>query len=182
MDARNWTIRGKAMSVPIASSPPAGSALALQFDQAYYADCFAQSVGPLPLRCASEVYFNLTASSPLWVNMLLKLRDSLVSLFGFTPTNGFARAGGACRQNALAPGSDVDFFRVRQISDTELVLGLEDAHFDVLLSIYLNREVEGDRVFITSIVQPHTSLGKLYLAAIKPFHKCVVKSMLKRLS
>lgn len=181
MEGRNCKLLGAAKSSPNVSSPPTGSALALQFGQAYYADCFAQAIGDLPLRSASEVYFNLTASSPVWVNMLLKFRDRLVGIFGITPTNGFSRDRGG-RLNALAPGSELDFFRVRQINEVELVLVLNDAHFDVLLSIYLSREVERKRVFITSIVQPHTLLGKVYLEIIKPFHRCVVKSMLKRLS
>ncbi|WP_127959227.1 DUF2867 domain-containing protein [Serratia microhaemolytica] len=179
---RKWKAHRKTICIPTASPPPMCSALASRFAQAYYADCFAQYVAPHPLKCASEAYFNLTASSPKWVNIILKLRDILVCKFGIAPTNGFSRSATTYRQNSLEAGSEVDFFRVHQISDAELVLSLEDAHFDVFLSVYMNRKIEGDRVFIISVVQPHTLVGKLYLIIIKPFHKCVVKSMLKRLA
>jgi len=67
-------------------------------------------------------------------------------------------------------------FRVYKIARDEAILGEDDKHLDFRISV---QRRSGD-IVVTKVVHCHNLLGRLYLALITPFHRLVVKSMLRR--
>lgn len=101
----------------------------------------------------------------------------MVALFGMTPTHGF----NSQPPQTVKSGDLLDFFTVVSASQTELELQHYDRNFTVSISLYLNPEEMVQAIYLTSLVTPHTRIGKGYVRLIAPFHRAVVKSMLNRL-
>ncbi|WP_341959426.1 DUF2867 domain-containing protein [Pseudomonas sp. RC10] len=173
MDSRNATIHR--------SQPPAPVSLAQEYDSAYYSDCFVYSLGSLSGSSALTLYRQMTHLAPPWVNRLLHIRDLATGILGMTPTRGFQEVGYPTR-TFIQPGEKLDFFEVVANIEQELVLRFDDPHFFVSISLYIQRELEEDRLYITSIVTPYSQRGKLYITLIAPFHRKIAKTMISTLA
>ncbi|TXH82866.1 MAG: DUF2867 domain-containing protein [Rhizobium sp.] len=121
---------------------------------------------------------NLTAAAaaramfgrfPLWVRLLVRLRNMLTGLFGLKSTR--------------SPGPDglerIGFFPVVSQSDSQIVLGFDDRHLDFRVVIDLRDDERGRRlVDATTLVRRKILLGRIYIALIAPFHRLIVATML----
>jgi len=171
---------GSTRERPRRCRPPVGSVIEALFREAYYADCYVLRVPTQRYANALQVYLGMRRRMPGWINWLLAARDLLCRAFGMTPTRGFA-------VNEMDParvdvGSKLDFFRVVSATRDELVLRLEDRHFQVSVSVCLGHEPTGQLIRVATAVVPRSRLGKGYVRLIEPFHRQVVWSMLSRLA
>lgn len=164
---------------PFVADAPDGSVIRYIHAAAGYADSFAQPVRGRAFADALHAYLTMRTRAPRWVNGLLAVRDALAGLVGMTRTEGFATS--ATCPGAIGPGDPLDFFRVLFIDARELAMALDDRHFRVVVSLYLADRTEGQVVVVSSAVEPRGLVGKAYLTLIAPFHRQVVKSMLRRL-
>lgn len=73
----------------------------------------------------------------------------------------------------------IAFFPVLSRSTDEIVLGADDSHLDFRASVLLRRS--DNRLAVTTAVRCHNLLGRLYLAAILPFHVLIAIDVLRRL-
>lgn len=138
---------------------------------AQFADAFSVSTGTtnLTAREAAERMFN---RSPRWVILLVRLRDIVVTPFGL-------------KTSETARGDEIDkvgFFPVLSETPQRLLAGLNDNHLDFRVVIDVATEGAGQRVTATTIVLMHNWLGRIYLTLIKPFHRMVVRSMMKQIN
>mgnify|MGYP002757987116 FL=1 len=95
----------------------------------------------------------------------------MVRPFGLKPVAGFNLR----EQQTPRVGDQLDFFQVAAVTDRELVLTIKDSHLDVMISVHLD---PSNQLSLTSIVEPHNLLGRVYMRLIVPFHRRVVKAML----
>jgi hypothetical protein len=108
-----------------------------------------------------------------WFKVLLSTRDRVVRLFGLQTS--------AQLRNANAEGDRIDFFPILSADDDELILGEDDQHLNFRISLLLQRDESGSGlVSATTVVRCNNRLGRIYLTAIKPFHRAVVRSNLRR--
>ena len=148
-------------------APPAESALRTWYAGASLADSFAATLPPSAPTDAGTLAALLFADPPRWFTMLLATRDRIVTLFGIKPSH------------ALANGDHIAFFPVLSRSSDEIILGADDRHLDFRASVLLRRA--DNTLVATTVVRCHNLLGRLYLAAILPFHILVVTDALRRL-
>ena len=99
------------------------------------------------------------AHGPVWVRTLLGLRNRLGRLVGLRP----------------APASG--FPIIRQAPD-EVLMGFDDKHLDFRVVATVN----GGFVTLTTIVRWHNVWGRVYLAAIMPFHRAIAARMIEGVS
>lgn len=136
---------------------------------AQFSDAFTIGVNDkLDARRAAE---RMMSGKSWWIDALLALRNIVVSPFGLK--------GGPSRSD----GADViGIFPVVSETPQRLVAGFNDRHlnFRVVVDVASNHETQD--VTATTLVLTHNLLGRAYLTAIMPFHKIVVRSMLKRVS
>lgn len=102
---------------------------------------------------------------PRWVNGLLMLRNLAVTPFGLKrgPPIGAERIG---------------IFPVVSASPERVVMGFDDVHLDFRIVVDVAPEGRGQQVTATTFVRTRNRLGRLYLAAVKPFHRAIVRAML----
>lgn len=140
------------------SNLSARSLLHKRFKNGDFLDCYSVE-SDLPPRQAAEI---ITAF-PVWSQLLVKLRTILVTPFGLS-TSG---------------PEDVDkvgIFPVEQDTETELIAGFDDRHLDFRVSVLS----ENGRVSLATWVHRHNLGGRLYLAAIMPFHILIARNALAR--
>jgi hypothetical protein len=114
---------------------------------------------------------------PRWAGKLLSIRDKTVELFGLKTTKALP-SDHSVRQS-LQEGEYVNFFKVRTVTENEIILGEDDKHLDFRISVYRDKKSAGP-VSLSTLVHTHNLLGKVYLTTIKPFHILIVTSQLKR--
>lgn len=146
---------------------PADS-LAAKYLPADYADAFECACTLPPTVTPDDILDGFKTAAPAWVDALMKLRNQLVRPFGLKYGSG------------KEPGKSV-LGQVMNRSENETVSSLDDKHLLFYVSVRLVRETpETARVMMGTIVHLHNRLGKVYFTVIRPFHKIIVQSSLKR--
>lgn len=146
---------------------PAGSLIADWYPGAYLLDSYAVDVASTRGERMRELVQRALATQPAWVDMLLRLRDAIVRPFGI-------KTADQLRQKQ--PVADrISFFSVLGEQADEIVLGADDRHLDFRLSLMRNVSDNGEQLVMTTVVQVHNLLGRVYIRAIRPFHHLVVR-------
>lgn len=114
-------------------------------------------------------------TSPQWINTLFKLRNFIVKAFGLKGSNVDVRY---IKNSTVKVGQSFGLFKVFEMNQREIVLGEDDKHLNFRVSIYLEQIEKQSNLIISTTVNYHNTLGKIYFLLIKPFHKIVVKTML----
>lgn len=123
----------------------------------------------LDARHAAE---KMLARGPRWVDTLINLRNRLVTPFGLkTP----APDGTASRER-------IGIFPVLSETPERLIAGLNDHHLDFRVVVDVAASDQGQRVTATTVVRTHNRLGRTYLAIIMPFHRLIVRAMLRQVA
>ncbi|MDB5486871.1 MAG: hypothetical protein JWQ58_586 [Reyranella sp.] len=148
-------------------APPAESRINDWYAGASLADSFATTLPPAAPTDVDTLATLLFADPPVWFTILLAIRDRVMTLFGVKASH------------ALIAGEHIAFFPVLSRSADEIVLGADDRHLDFRASLLLRRA--DNMLMATTVVRCHNLLGRLYLAAILPFHILVVTDALRRL-
>ena len=134
---------------------------------AQFSDAFSITVDDdLDARHAAE---RMMTGKSWWIDALLVLRNIIVAPFGL-------------KDDAHKdPSLDViGIFPVVSETPDRLVAGFDDKHLDFRVVVDVSGAKPGRSVTATTLVMTHNLLGRAYLAIILPFHKIVVKSMLRR--
>lgn len=115
------------------------------------------------------------ASSPKWANWLLKSRDFMVKCFGLKTTP---------KDLQIEPyyniGSRLALFTVSDRNEHEIVMAENDKHLNFRTSVLVVEAAGVTSVYLTTIVQYNNFFGRFYFTVIKPFHRMIVKSYLRR--
>jgi len=101
---------------------------------------------------------------PKWALLLFKLRNRIVGIFGLKTD-----------RNTEKPDT---FFTLIEKKENEIVMGEVDKHLDFKVSILKNNAE--NTISLTTIVHFNNIWGNIYFFPVKPFHKIILKAMLKR--
>ncbi len=119
-----------------------------------------------------EVYVGIFSYMPKWMKYLMLIRNSIVKLFGLRTDIALESE----ENKKLFVGKKSGMFHIYYLSSEEIIAGEDDKHLNFRISVFK----EEDRVVISTIVQYHNTFGKVYMSLISPFHKIIVKRMMRR--
>jgi hypothetical protein len=142
------------------NAPPESSLISADFGTVDYCDSYR--IKKTTAENVEEITRRLF-QAPKWVRGLMKTRDFLVRPFGL--------------KTAKETQSDKIFPVIAQ-TENEIVMGINDRHLNFRVSILLGREKS--YIYTTTLVQYNNRFGKAYFLLIKPFHKFIVRSVMKR--
>ncbi|AWL92530.1 MULTISPECIES: DUF2867 domain-containing protein [Bradyrhizobium] len=134
---------------------------------AQFVDAFRVEIGAATVN-AREACTRMVLHGPRWIDVLLRLRNILVTPFGLK-TSG---------EGAPAPHGLIGLFPVVDETPERLVAGFDDYHLDFRIVVDVAGDAAGRQVTSTTLVRTHNLLGRTYLTLIMPFHKLVVRSMM----
>ena len=138
---------------------------------AQFADAFRIAIEgpPLDARNAAQ---RMMGRSPRWIESLQALRNALVAPFGL-------KTSGA--REAVAAGA-IGIFPVLSKTPDRLVAGFDDSHLDFRVVVDVAASGQGQQITATTLVRTHNLLGRSYLAIILPFHRLIVRTMLRQVA
>jgi hypothetical protein len=136
---------------------------------AQFADAYSVAIDDdaLDARRAAE---RMLGRSPRWIEALLALRNRLVAPFGLKTS---------------APKESADIIGLLPVvsqTPDRLVAGFNDKHLDFRLVVDVAAAGQGQSVTATTLVLTHNLLGRVYLAIIMPFHRLVVRALLRQVA
>ena len=157
---------------------PRQSELQAAIRQAHYCDCYRMAVPTtnITLDDAVRAFFH---GAPAWVRLAMVMRDKVMGHFGYhtqgpEPPHDLAGV-------RFEPGTTLGLFHIFARYQQELIMGSDDRHLNFLVSILLVKEPDRTWVYITTTVQLHNAMGRLYFALIKRPHQLVVRSMMRNI-
>jgi Protein of unknown function (DUF2867) len=139
---------------------------AAQFIDAY---SIAIDDAALDARRAAE---KMLARGPRWIDVLLALRNYLAVPFGLKTSAA----------NEASASEIIGIFPIVSQTPDRLVAGFNDRHLDFRVVVDVAACGDGQRVTATTLVRTHNLLGRTYLAIILPFHRLVVRAMLRQVA
>jgi Protein of unknown function (DUF2867) len=136
---------------------------------AQFADAFRVEIDDraLDARRAAE---RMLAQQPRWIESLTRLRNILVTPFGLK-TSGASQT---------APREMIGIFPIVSETPGRLIVGLDDKHLDFRLVVDVATSGAARNVTATTLVKTHNQLGRTYLAVILPFHRLIVRTLLRQ--
>lgn len=137
---------------------------------AQFIDAFRVRVGTTQLS-AREACTRMMLHGPRWIDALTRLRNILVTPFGLKKSG----------EGAYAPGGLIGLFPVLSETPEQLIAGFDDSHLDFRLVVDVAGEATLRHVTSTTLVRTNNLLGRTYLTLIIPFHKLVVRGMMRRI-
>jgi hypothetical protein len=135
---------------------PEDSTVADGFGEVHF--CDAYQIAMQTDRSAVEIIRRLI-QLPRWAHWLMSVRNAIVELFG------------------LKAGRADAYFPVLWETESEIITGLSDRHLDFRVSIL--KDPMAGTVSFTTIVHFNNLWGRLYFVPVCPFHKLLVKTLLR---
>ena len=134
-----------------------------------FADTFSTTNRTNTIEEITNLIFNTT---PKWVDSLFVLRNKIAGWFGLKTDlpqdfNENFKVGGY-----------INFFKIYSISDTAVILGADDSHLN-FRALINNDQSESYNIKVVTLVEYNNLKGKIYMKIIKPFHRQIVKRMVK---
>ena len=141
---------------------PANSVIKNGFEKINYCDTYriVKATNDTAEKIASEIF-----KWEKWVNWLMAIRDLVVKIFKLKTSKEMM-------------GGQTTNFPIIEQHENEIVMGGNDKHLDVKTSVLIDRV--NSFIYLSTIVHFNNLLGRLYFLFIKPFHKIIVVSSLKR--
>jgi len=154
--------------------PPEKSLVTKDFENYNYCDLFTAETK------LDDTVDNITSKIfklPGWIVFLLGLRNSIVKIFDLKidDKEDFQFL------DYYPVGSRAVVFTVIDRNENEIVMAENDKHLDFRVSVLLEKKEKETLVHLTTLVKFNNFGGKLYFTIIKPFHKVIIKSVLKRI-
>lgn len=138
---------------------------------AQFADAFRVAIAGKNLD-AREAAERMCVRNPRWIEMLLNLRNMIVAPFGLKTSGAYEPSiGGA-----------IGMFPVLSETPQRLVAGFDDRHLDFRVVIDVAATEAGQQVTATTLVLTHNLLGRAYLKLIMPFHRLIVRTLLRQVT
>jgi hypothetical protein len=121
---------------------------------------------------ARQAAMRMMARAPRWVDALVTLRNIIVAPFGLKTSGATERL----------PRDIIGIFPVVSETPERLVAGFNDKHLDFRVVVDVATSGQRQSVTATTLVMTHNWLGRMYLTAIMPFHRLVVRAMLRQVA
>ena len=110
-----------------------------------------------------------------WIRALTWVRDAVMATAGVKSSRAI---GAAAATRGLQV---IGYFPVLSKSARELVMGGDDRHLDFRVGVQQRPGVPAGReLVVATVVHCHNRLGRMYLAAIAPFHRTILQANLER--
>lgn len=156
---------------------PPGSALSREFiERAYYRDAYR-----VPLRRRElgvvDVFFAIFAHHPLWMKLLLIVRNKTVALVGLNGSTA-AEVLHVNIRSRYAVGEKIGRWRIFAVGENEVVAGGDDKHLDFRVSVLKVADGDDTSVVVSTVCAVHNLWGKIYLFFVVPLHRYGVRKLM----
>ena len=160
---------------------PDGSRIIETVPGSHFADCYRMADMWRELD-AFDTFLALTARTPGWMNALMALRNQAVRLVGLKHLGAMKSSHTAKPASAYKIGDRVGIFTLRHVEPNEVILGDDDKHLRVQVSVFKHMVDGKPVVSLGTVVHIHNTLGHIYMGVVGPVHKIIVPLMLAQVT
>lgn len=167
------------MTKIVATAIPAESALCSWGAKCGFCDAYEV---PLSMSATAlsptEFYLHASRTTPQWINGLMRVRNRVVRLFGLKDVGSIGAVAKAAHDYQV--GDQIGIFSIFGKTKNELLLGIDDRHSDVRVSVMKSYRNGLPYCVVSTAVHVHNMLGHFYMMPVSQIHPFVVRSMLRR--
>jgi hypothetical protein len=156
---------------------PPGSVLSREMiGNAYFRDSYRAPLTREGLGIV-EVFFALFGHTPIWMKLILIVRNSAARVVGLEAPTVDEIMKPAVRSEYRV-GDKIGPWPIFFIADHEIVAGRNNKHLDFRVSVLKVADEGATSVVVSTVCSVHNLFGKIYLFFIVPFHRAGVRSLL----
>ncbi|HSX89956.1 MAG TPA: DUF2867 domain-containing protein [Pseudomonas sp.] len=148
-----------------------------RFQSVYFCDAYQTSLSK-PNLSVQDAYEAVFAHPPGWAKGLMKVRGLLASVLGLKHVEDALLAQDQGMKYQV--GQRAGLFSIQSIEPNELVVGDDDKHLNFKISIYKSSANGVQVLTLSTAVEVHNGVGKLYMLVVTPFHRLIARSMLQK--
>ncbi len=167
------------MGTVTAGNIPTESALYALLPSADFFDAYQAPLSD-PALTPAEIFLKIARATPQWVEWLMAVRNAIVRQIGLKDVGAMRDSSGRTADEYRV-GDRMGIFEVRALGGRELVLGIDDSHLDVRVSIFKNETRKTVSYTVSTVVSVKNSLGHIYMAPVGKIHPMVVRAMMRRI-
>lgn len=147
-------------------------------EEAFFHDAYRAPLSR-PRAGVVEVFFAIFGHHPMWMKVVLVLRNWMASCFGLeVPTAAeIMRPQMKARYHV---GEKVGPWPIFHLSEIELIAGRNNKHLDFRLSVLKETSGVISTAVVSTICTSHNAFGKAYLILVVPFHKWGVQRLMSQ--
>ncbi len=162
------------------STAPPGSKAEALLPGAYFHDAWSIRAAQPELDALGQ-FLRMAMKTPRWVDRLMALRNTLVGLVGLKDLGGLAMIDPRKPPSDYVPGDRVGIFTLVSKEEGEVLLGDDDKHLQVVVSVHRRPIAEEGQalVTVTTVVHVKNWLGRLYMLPVTPAHRVIARTMLE---
>ena len=142
------------------------------FYDAYQAPLTTATLSP------TEIFLRASRTTPRWVEDLMAIRNRIVRLFGLKDVGAMKTEPRSA--DSYQVGDRLGIFSIFGKTENELLLGIDDSHLDVRVSVLKSQRNGIPHYVLSTVVHVHNLLGRIYMAPVGRIHPFVVRSMMGR--
>lgn len=158
--------------------PPA-TRISAEIPGSWFHDCYL-----MPLahggRTALEIFLATVARSPRWVETMMGLRNRVVRLIGLKDLGHLGTLPPLKEASAYKVGDRIGIFTLLSVTDDEVIVGDDDKHLHVKVSLCKVVRDDREAVAMTTVVHIHNRLGRLYMLFVAPMHRIIAPAVMAR--
>ncbi len=109
----------------------------------------------------------------------MRLRNTIVRRLGLKDV-GDLKLTDAAYAGTVQPGDAFGIFTVIAVSGSEILLGIDDSHLDVRVSVTKAGEASHTSYTVSTVVHVHNWLGRLYMLPVARIHPIIVRAGMRR--
>ncbi|GAA3854274.1 DUF2867 domain-containing protein [Celeribacter arenosi] len=117
-----------------------------------------------PSQLSPQDALSIGLAMPKWADALLRLRNVIVRPLGLK--TGSAKDG----RDAIFP--------MHYSSDTEIIIGTDDAHLNFRISVLR----QNGHLHMATWVHRNNWIGRVYLLIVMPFHVAIVRNAMRQIA
>jgi Protein of unknown function (DUF2867) len=156
---------------------PSASMLSRELiERAYFRDSYRAPLSRNELGIV-DVFFGIFAHHPLWMKLLLIVRNKVALLAGLDAPTASEILHVEIKDRYVV-GEKIGVWPIFSLSEDEIVAGRNNKHMDFRLSVLKMPGADGTSVVVTTICTVHNLSGKLYLFLVVPFHRYGVRKLM----
>ena len=164
-----------------ACAMPQSSVIASRQEGATFYDSYATPLRAEDLRAsAAELALRVFLKVPAWIEFLMRMRNRIVGLVGLKNQGSFTQGVDAQKPAASYRfGDRLGIFTVMYVSDDEFIMGDNDKHLQVQISLCKVQHEGVPQLVVSTVVHEHNWLGRAYMFFVGPAHKIIAPATLR---
>lgn len=130
---------------------------------------------------ALDYFIEAVKRTPRWVDMCMSIRNQVGRLVRLKDLGTLSNVDASKKSSDYMPGDRIGIFTLFENTPDEALIGDNDRHLSVVLSIHRREHLDINLVTITvtTVVHVKNMLGRFYMLPVRPMHKLIAPAVLR---